>query len=345
MRHRARDVSSARSSGTSSRQVARSFRGLSARRRTAAARGRSRVRPSSRQDTHVVETVARLARLRSFGALGWAVSRNSRAIWRERWLARPAGLEPAAPCLEGTRSIQLSYGRVMSTVTQFRMPPNTGPYLRRGNSDERSGLRSATYAACHAKVPCRLETLRVRRRHHVRRTRPRAAGSTWNPACRNWPSVVSACVNRASRMITKLVQSVNEKSLSRLPEEQLTAFSKRSLSIRSHLSRGLRSICCHHVSAARKPRRTQRRERFIDNEIGRQQGLAGLECAIAGPLETAREKTIGVRSSAAFRKLPCHPWPTGTEISERRTPLRLRTNPGRRALRHEFLLEAECTQA
>ena len=26
-------------------------------------------------------------------------------------LARPAGLEPAAPCLEGTCSIHLSYGR------------------------------------------------------------------------------------------------------------------------------------------------------------------------------------------------------------------------------------------
>ena len=37
-------------------------------------------------------------------------------------LARPAGLEPAAPSLEGSCSIQLSYGRVVSMVRRCRTP-------------------------------------------------------------------------------------------------------------------------------------------------------------------------------------------------------------------------------
>ena len=40
------------------------------------------------------------------------------------WLARPAGLEPAAPSLEGSCSIHLSYGRVVSMVA-----PNAAPLM------------------------------------------------------------------------------------------------------------------------------------------------------------------------------------------------------------------------
>jgi hypothetical protein len=36
--------------------------------------------------------------------------------WTLRKVARPAGLEPAAPGLEGRCSIQLSYGRVRLSV-------------------------------------------------------------------------------------------------------------------------------------------------------------------------------------------------------------------------------------
>jgi hypothetical protein len=45
--------------------------------------------------------------------------------------------------------------------------------------------------------------------------RAREPGNTWNPAWRKCPSVVRACVKRVCRITAKLVQSVNEKSLSR----------------------------------------------------------------------------------------------------------------------------------
>src|SRR3970040_2247509 len=46
---------------------------------------------------------------------------SSRDCWTRReseWVARPAGLEPAAPSLEGSCSIQLSYGRTLSILTE-----------------------------------------------------------------------------------------------------------------------------------------------------------------------------------------------------------------------------------
>ena len=56
-------------------------------------------------------------------------------------------------------------------------------------------------------------------------------------------------------MTTKLVQSVNEKSLSFQSKNQRLAFSARGGVIHSHRSRELASICFHQRAAARSPSR------------------------------------------------------------------------------------------
>jgi hypothetical protein len=49
-------------------------------------------------------------------------------------VARPEGLEPPTLCLEGRRSIRLSYGRMIAFILEYLSnklkPENWGPMLR-----------------------------------------------------------------------------------------------------------------------------------------------------------------------------------------------------------------------
>jgi hypothetical protein len=64
-------------------------------------------------------------------------------------------------------------------------------------------------------------------RRGLRVLRGRVAGSTSNPTWRKWRSVVITVVSFNSRIIVKLVQSVNEWSLSRYWKKRCRARSKR----------------------------------------------------------------------------------------------------------------------
>jgi len=94
-------------------------------------------------------------------------------------------------------------------------------------------------------------------RRGLRVLRGRPAASTSNPTWRKWPSVAITVRSLSSRITAMLVQSVNDRSLSRYWKNRCRARSKRSLSIRSHRSRALPSICCHQAFDAASPRRNQ----------------------------------------------------------------------------------------
>jgi hypothetical protein len=82
-------------------------------------------------------------------------------------------------------------------------------------------------------------------------------------------------------MTAKLVQSVNDRSLSRYWKKRLRARSKRSDSTRSYRNRALPSAAT--MRSGREPEaKSNQRERLVDDEVGRDQGSAGLERRVTG---------------------------------------------------------------
>ena len=78
-------------------------------------------------------------------------------------------------------------------------------------------------------------------------------GKIRKPACLKWWSVVNASRSLNSCMTTKLVQSVNENSLSVWRKNMARAFSALSRPMNSQRSAKLSSSWRHHVSVSAKP--------------------------------------------------------------------------------------------
>jgi hypothetical protein len=65
--------------------------------------------------------------------IGWPANRSTdKGLWEVRRLARPAGLEPATPGLEGRCSIHLSYGRTRTGMVQHGRATLVSLYARTG---------------------------------------------------------------------------------------------------------------------------------------------------------------------------------------------------------------------
>ena len=78
-------------------------------------------------------------------------------------LARPAGLEPAAPSLEGSCSIHLSYGRVVSMVDERRTPHAPPGLALQKNRSFRPALVESTPLALEGRRSIQLSCGRVMR--------------------------------------------------------------------------------------------------------------------------------------------------------------------------------------
>ena len=112
--------------------------------------------------------------------------------------------------------------------------------------------------------------------------------------------MVIPLVSLTSRMTAKLVQSVNDRSLSRYWKKRCRARSKRSFSTRSHRNLALPSICCHHASAAATPEaKPKQGHRLVDDEVGRNQDATRLERGVTG------SRAGQMRGIASDRT--CHP--------------------------------------